>query len=136
MALGRASYTHLNASEDPVGVYSVLGTTEDGGRVVLTLVPCAVAANKGLKLVHGHLLEIHSLTSLHGLTLEQGSVKSEAIPSVCYHFAASPAPKFTLRGKAVCLIQTRKKKKERKKEKRKKRPQCQDLIPGKLFTSI
>lgn len=32
-----------------MGVYSILGTTEDGGCVVLTLVPCAVAANKKMK---------------------------------------------------------------------------------------
>lgn len=47
MAFGWASY--LNASEDSVGVYSILGTTEDGGCVVLTLVPCAVAANKKME---------------------------------------------------------------------------------------
>lgn len=37
--------SHLNAPEDAVGMYSVLGTTEDGRRVVVTLIPCAVAAN-------------------------------------------------------------------------------------------
>lgn len=79
---GHAS-THLNASEDAMGVYSVLGTTEDGGCVGLTLIPCAVAANKRLKLVQGHLLEILCLTFFCGVTLEQSSVKAEAIPSMC-----------------------------------------------------
>lgn len=51
MAFGWASY--LNASEDSVGVYSILGTTEDGGCVVLTLVPCAVAANKKMEVGSG-----------------------------------------------------------------------------------
>lgn len=37
--------SHLNAPEDAVGVYSVLGTAENGGCVVVTLIPCAVAAN-------------------------------------------------------------------------------------------
>lgn len=55
--------THLNASEDAVGVYSVLGTAEDGGCVVLALISCAVTANKRLKLVRGHLLEILSLAA-------------------------------------------------------------------------
>lgn len=38
-------HTHLNAPEDAVGVYPVLGTTEDGSGVVITIVPRAVAAN-------------------------------------------------------------------------------------------
>ena len=41
----RPLHTHLNAPEDAVGVYPVLGTTEDGGGVVITIVPRAVAAN-------------------------------------------------------------------------------------------
>lgn len=37
--------THLNAPEDAVGVYSVLGATEDGRGVIIALVPRAVAAS-------------------------------------------------------------------------------------------
>lgn len=37
--------THLNAPEDAVGVYSVLGTAEDGRGVVIALIARAVAAN-------------------------------------------------------------------------------------------
>lgn len=51
MAFGWAAY--LNASEDSMGVYSILGTTEDGGCVVLTLIPCAVAANKKIEVGSG-----------------------------------------------------------------------------------
>lgn len=40
-----APCTHLNAPEDAVGVYPVLGATEDGRGVVVTLVPRAMAAN-------------------------------------------------------------------------------------------
>ena len=40
-----APCTHLNAPEDAVGVYPVLGATEDGCGVVVTLVPRAMAAN-------------------------------------------------------------------------------------------
>lgn len=41
----RAPRTHLNAPEDAVGVYSVLGATENGCRVVIALIACAVATN-------------------------------------------------------------------------------------------
>lgn len=37
--------THLDAPEDAVCVYSVLGTTEDGCGVVIALIPRAVATN-------------------------------------------------------------------------------------------
>lgn len=40
-----APCTRLNAPEDAVGVYPVLGATEDGRGMVVTLVPRAVAAN-------------------------------------------------------------------------------------------
>lgn len=56
--------THLDASEDAMGVDSVLGTTEDGGRVVLALIPCAMAANRRLKMLQHHLSEMPSLSPL------------------------------------------------------------------------
>lgn len=37
--------THLDAPEDAVGVYSVLGSTENGCGVVIALIPRAVATN-------------------------------------------------------------------------------------------
>lgn len=37
--------THLNASEDAMGVYSVLSATEDGRCVVVTFISRAVATN-------------------------------------------------------------------------------------------
>lgn len=42
---GWAPSTHLNAPEDAMGVYSVLGTTEDGRCVVIALIARAMAAN-------------------------------------------------------------------------------------------
>lgn len=54
---------------------------------------------KRWKLVPGHLLEMLTLTFFYEVTLDQSSVKAEAVPPKCHHLAAAATPKLTPRGK-------------------------------------
>lgn len=137
------THTHLDASEDAVSVYSVLGTAEDGGGVVVTLVPCAMAANTkkghqgsgGSQLLFGiaylqsganDFFKAHWAKVLTFLFPSQG-VALEAGCSIL----ASPPPGRTLSAqlrfsqehlRSLCLAQTGQQK-----------PRWRAFIPRKLF---
>lgn len=82
-----------------MGVYSILGTTEDGGCVVLTLIPCAVAANKKIEVGSGP-----PFANAASYLLLWGHSGTELCESRGHSFEASPPcshhpPKFPPRGK-------------------------------------
>jgi hypothetical protein len=131
-----------------MGVYSVLGTAEDGCGVVLTLIPCAMAANTkktGAKALFWFITAFWNcpctvrrerflqssqdnnnwiFASLLGASLEQGS----ATPRLPYPPVTTMQPSLTFRSLqmyrlGLCLAQTSWEK-----------PQWQDFIPSKLFS--
>lgn len=128
----RAPRTHLNAPEDAVGVYSVLGATEDGRRVVITLVPCAVAAKKaeqGSAWPTGAIWKCASAAT--GVFSKSSQDKAGCLPpSTGAILEAGPCEGWSWLSTlpsphrlGLCLPQTSPEK-----------SQWQDFIPSKLFT--